>query len=101
MSQVDFDFPQLCTAHRIDERAVTAALKAILTVGESPCSVEALSEIAHYSPRHIHRALKVLRFSSSHIAPVVIAQGGKRGKAYHFAVIFDRVNELGLLRNAA
>ena len=103
MSQVDFDLFALCAAHRVDERALEDALNAILSVGHTPTSIETLSELARYSPRHMYRILRVLRYSANGIVPIVEARGGKRGRGlvHRYSVNANRVQELGLFQHAA
>jgi hypothetical protein len=104
-AQVVFDFPALCAAHQVDERAVIDALKAILSAGHSPSTIESLSERARYSPRHFKRLLSVLRWSDPNgdIDPVIRVQRSKRGRghAFRYVVIHQRAYDLGLISDAA
>lgn len=103
MSQVDFDLFEICAAYKVDERALAGTLKALISVGKTPCSIEDLSELAQYSPRHMHRILQVLRYSTNSIPPIVISRDGKRGRGNRsrFDVDLQRAHYLGLLQNAA
>lgn len=104
-AQVVFDLSELCAAHKVDERALIWALRAILSAGQSPRTIESLSEQAQYSPRHFRRLLNVLRWRDPvhGIAPVVITYRVKhgRGHAFRYDVIHQRAMDLGLISDAA
>lgn len=103
MHEVDLRY--LCTAHQVHERGLRLFLNAVLELGDSPCSLEAIAERIAYSREQAHRFQRALSWHDKHNPPVISKdesrERGGRGIKGRRLVNQVRAARLGLIDYAA